>query len=86
MQAVAFNEAIQNFDTLMDNVSENCEPLIITRENHKSVVMMNIEDFNAWQETAYLMRSPANAKDLLEAVEDIKNRKNLLKKDLIEVS
>lgn len=78
--------AIQNFDTLMDTVSENCEPLIITRENHKSVAMMNIEDFNAWQETAYLTRSSANAKDLLEAVEKIKNRKKLLKKDLIEVS
>jgi antitoxin YefM len=85
MQAVTLGEAIQKFATLMDEVNDNHEPLIVTRENHKAVVIMSLDDFNAWQETEYLMRSPANAKDLLQAVEEIQVRKNLLKRDLIEM-
>ncbi len=84
MQAINFNQAIQNFVHFMDEVSDNHEPLIITHENHKAVVLISLEDFNAWQETEYLTRSPANAKDLLQAVEDIAQRSNLVKQALIE--
>lgn len=84
MQAITFNQAIQNFANFMDEVSDNHEPLIITHENHKAVVLISLEDFNAWQETEYLTRSPANAKDLLQAVEDIAQRSHLVKQALIE--
>jgi antitoxin YefM len=84
MQAITFNQAIQNFAEFMDEVSDNHEPLIITHDNHKAVVLISLEDFNAWQETEYLTRSPANAQDLLQAVKDINERKNLIKKTLIE--
>jgi len=84
MQAITYNQAIQNLADFMDDVSDNHEPLIITHENHKAVVLMSLDDFNAWQETEYLTRSPANAKDLLDAVEEINQRKNLLKHALIE--
>ena len=80
MQAITFNQAIQNFAEFMDEVSENHEPLIITHDNHKAVVLISLEDFNAWQETDYLTRSPANAQDLLQAVKDINERKNMVKK------
>lgn len=63
MQAITFNQAIQNFANFMDEVSDNHKPLIITHEDHKAVVLISLEDFNAWQETEYLTRSPANAKD-----------------------
>lgn len=84
MQAITFNQAIQNLANFMDDVSNNHEPLIITHENHKAVVLISLEDFNAWQETEYLTRSPANAKDLLQAVDDIAQRNNLVKQALIE--
>lgn len=84
MQALTFNQAIQRFANLMDDVSNNHEPLIITHEHHKSVVLMSLDDFNAWQETDYLTRSTANANDLLQAVKDIKERKNIVKHSLIE--
>jgi antitoxin YefM len=32
------------------------------------VVLMSAEDFDSWQETIYLLRSPANARRLMEAV------------------
>lgn len=84
MQAITCNQAIQDFTHFMDNVTDNHEPLIITHENHKAVVLVSLDDFNSWQETDYLTRSPANAKDLLQAVEDIAQRKNLVKHKLIE--
>ena len=45
----------------MDQVVENHEPIIITRQKGQAVVMMSLEDFNAYEETAYLLGSPANA-------------------------
>jgi len=84
MQAITFNQVIKDFSSFMDKVSNNHEPLIITHENHKAVVLMSLDDFNAWQETEYLTRSPANAKDLLQAIEDIEQHKNLVKQALIE--
>ncbi|MFI3122236.1 MAG: type II toxin-antitoxin system Phd/YefM family antitoxin [Methylococcaceae bacterium] len=43
MQAITFNQAIQNFANFMDEVSDNHEPLIITHENHKAVVLISLE-------------------------------------------
>jgi antitoxin YefM len=84
MQAITVNQAIQNFAEFMDEVSDNHEPLIITHDHHKAVVLISLDDFNAWQETDYLTRSSANAQDLLQAVQDINERKNIVKKTLIE--
>ncbi len=69
----------------MDKVNDDHEPLIITRERQKPVVMMSLDDFNAWKETDYLTRSAANAKDLLQAIEDIREHKNLVRKNLIDL-
>jgi antitoxin YefM len=55
MQAITFNQAIQNFAEFMDEVSDNHEPLIITHDNHKAVVLISLKDFNAWQETVMLL-------------------------------
>ncbi|QQE67058.1 prevent-host-death family protein [Leptolyngbya sp. BL0902] len=52
----------------MDRVCSDHEPIIITRNNEQSVVMISLEDFNALEETAYLLRSPKNAKRLLESI------------------
>jgi antitoxin YefM len=42
--------------------------LIITRNREQSVVMLSLADYQALEETAYLLRSPTNAKRLMEAV------------------
>ena len=60
------------------------EPVIITRRGREAVVMLSLDDFNAWQETEYLTRSAANAADLIQAVEEIRERRNLVRRELIE--
>jgi antitoxin YefM len=42
--------------------------------------MMSLEDYSSWEETAYLMRSPANARRLAESIEQIEKGKVVRKK------
>jgi antitoxin YefM len=63
----------------MDRVCDNHDPVIITRQKQRSVVMVSLADFNAFEETAYLLRSPKNAERLDRAISDIRANKNLKK-------
>ena len=67
MDAITYSAARANLAKTMDRVCDDHEPLIITRNGEQSVVMLSLEDFQALEETAYLLRSPANAKRLLAA-------------------
>lgn len=67
MDAVTYSAARANLASAMDRVCNDHEPLIITRNGEQSVVMLSLEDYQALEETAYLLRSPANAKRLLSA-------------------
>lgn len=71
MDAISYSTARANLASTMDRVCNDHEPLIITRNGQQSVVMLSLEDFTALEETAYLLRSPANAKRLLGAMEQL---------------
>ena len=68
MDAISYSAARANLAKTMDRVCNDHEPLIITRNAGQSVVMLSLEDFKALEETAYLLRSPANAQRLLAAM------------------
>jgi len=59
----------------MDRVCADHEPLIITRNGEQSVVMMSLDDYKALEETAYLLRAPANARRLLAAIASLRRGK-----------
>ena len=67
MDAITYSAARANLASTMNRVCNDHEALIITRNGEQSVVMLSLEDFQALEETAYLLRSPANAKRLLAA-------------------
>ena len=67
MNAISYTAARENLASTMDRVCTDHTPVIITRNRDQSVVMLSLEDFESLEESAYLMRSPANAKRLLEA-------------------
>jgi antitoxin YefM len=56
----------------MDKVNEDGTPVLITRQRGKPAVLMSLEDFNSYEETAHLLRSPANAARLRRAVRELK--------------
>ncbi|MFN5178336.1 type II toxin-antitoxin system Phd/YefM family antitoxin [Limnohabitans sp.] len=68
MDAITYSSARANLASTMDRVCSDHEPLIITRNGDKAVVMLSLEDYKALEETAYLLRSPANARRLLSSI------------------
>lgn len=45
--------------------------MIITKKNDKSAVLISLDDYQALEETAYLLRSPANAKRLMDSITEL---------------
>ncbi|MDF2446513.1 MAG: yefM [Moraxellaceae bacterium] len=68
MDAITYTAARANLADTMDRVCDDHEAIIITRNGQQAVVMMSLDDYNALEETAYLLRSPKNARRLLEAI------------------
>jgi antitoxin YefM len=52
----------------MENVCKDHAPVIVTRKTTDSVVIMSLEDYEALEETAYLLRSPKNTRRLIAAI------------------
>lgn len=73
MEAISYTNARSNLAKTMEKVCSDHDPVIITRRNESSVVMMSLEDFQALEETAYLLRSPKNARRLLESVAQLES-------------
>jgi len=71
MDAITYTAARANLARTMDRVCEDHDPIIITRNSEQAVVMLSLEDYSALTETAYLLRSPANALRLLESVAEL---------------
>lgn len=71
MDAISYTTARANLAKTMDRVCEDHEPVIITRGGEPSVVMVSLADYKSMEETAYLLRSPRNARRLLEAIADL---------------
>jgi antitoxin YefM len=75
MDAVTYTHARNNLAATMDKTIQDHAPVIITRQNGEAVVMMSLEDFQAWEETAYLLASPANARALEKSLKEVRARK-----------
>lgn len=73
MDAISYTNARSNLAKTMEKVCADHDPVIITRRNESSVVMMSLEDFQALEETAYLLKSPKNARRLLESIAQLES-------------
>jgi antitoxin YefM len=70
MHTVSLDEARSGFDAVVARVLADSEPTIVRAPNGESVAVIPLSDFEAWQETAYLMRTPANAAHLRRSIEE----------------
>ncbi len=71
MEAITYSHTRQHLAEIMNKVVDDRAPVLITRQTGQPVVMMSLQDFNALEDTAYLMRSPKNAKRLMESIEQL---------------
>ncbi len=69
MAQVSYTELRQNLARYMDEAADGRAPILVTRQGGKgNVVILSEKEFEGWQETVHLLRSPANAKRLLRSV------------------
>jgi antitoxin YefM len=58
---------------VLDGVVNDREEVVVTRAGHEPVVIVSLDEFESLRETAYLMRSIANARRLLDAMERLED-------------
>ena len=71
MDTVNYSEARRRFAAIMKQVNDDRAPLLITRGSGKPCVLMSFDEYEALAETAYLMRSPANARHLMTSIAEL---------------
>lgn len=71
MNTITYSHARENLAITITEVCQNHNPVIITKKGTDAVVMMSLEDYESMQETTYLLRSPKNAKRLIESIEQL---------------
>ncbi len=84
MNALTYSTARSNLAGVMEKVCEDHDPVIITKKGNVAVVMLSLEDYEAMEETNYLMRSPKNAKRLSESMKQL-DKNNTVVKSLEEL-
>jgi len=83
MDAINYSDLRQNLKKYLDCVYHDHEPLIVTRKNHENVVILSIKDYNALNETQYLLSTKNNADHLLNSLNQLRSEKGV-PKELIE--
>lgn len=73
MKTMSYTESRARYAEVLDGVVNDREEVVITRAGHDPVVIVSLDDYESLRETAYLMRSPRNARRLLDAMERLES-------------
>ncbi len=83
MDTITYSKVRSKLAKTMEKVCDDHAPVIVTRKNSRSVVMISLDDYEALEETAYLLRSPKNARRLLESIAELEGGRGT-ERELIE--
>jgi antitoxin YefM len=83
MKSISYTSARSSLAKTMEQVCEDHAPIAITRKGEGAVVMMSMADYQALEETAYLLRSPKNMRRLIQSVSELEDGSGQ-EKELIE--
>jgi antitoxin YefM len=70
---MSYSESRARYAEVLNAVTDDREEIVITRAGHEPVVIVSLEDYESLKETAYLLRSPANARRLLASIEELES-------------
>ena len=73
MNTISYSSLRNNLAGVLDQVNNDHQAVIITRQNKTSAVIISLDDFKSYEETAYLMASPKNAKRLTDSINEIES-------------
>jgi antitoxin YefM len=74
--SIAYTNARNGLASLLDRVTKNSEIVIINRRNKPDVALISKQELDSLLETVYLLRSPANARELFKAIEESNQMNN----------
>jgi antitoxin YefM len=83
MNICTYTDLREHLRERLDQLHESRVPLLVTRQNAPSAVLIDKEEYDGIMETLHLLRSPANADRLLRAIADA-DAGQMTKRDLIE--
>ena len=66
-ETVTATEAVNNIQNLIDETAETHRPILITAERHNAVLLSE-EDWNALQETLYIISIPQMRESIVENI------------------
>jgi antitoxin YefM len=69
MRTMTYSESRARYAETLDAVVDDREEVIITRAGHDPVVIVALDDYQSLKETAYLLKSPENARRLLASID-----------------
>lgn len=73
MRTMTYSESRAKYAETLNAVTDDREEVIITRAGHDPVVIVALDEYESLQETAHLLRAPANARRLLESIERLES-------------
>ncbi|MBC8951411.1 type II toxin-antitoxin system Phd/YefM family antitoxin [Xenorhabdus sp. PB62.4] len=79
MNVMSYSAFRTHLDSTLDKVNDDHQPIMITPQSGKPTVVLSLEDFRAYEETAYLMASLKNAARLNQAITEVESAKTLEK-------
>jgi antitoxin YefM len=83
MKTLSYSESRARYAEVLDPVVDDREEVVITRAGHEPVVIVSLEDYESLKETAYLLRSPENARRLLASIESLESGEGIVR-DTVE--
>ena len=83
MQSINYTTFRKNMAKTLDRVNDDHCPILITRQNGRTAVLLSLDDYRSYEETAYLMKSPKNAERLNAAIADLEADKGI-ERDLVK--
>jgi antitoxin YefM len=72
MNTITISQAEINLRGVIRQILNDVVPTVVTTETGDSVVMLSLDEYNAWQETLYLLSTPANAEQLMKSIAEDK--------------
>jgi len=83
MESINYTTFRKDLAKILDRVNDDHCPILITRQNGRAAVLMSLNDFKSYEETAYLMKSPKNAERLNAAIAELEKGKGI-EREIIE--
>jgi len=83
MKTMSYSESRAKYAEVLDSVVNDREEVVVTRAGHEPAVIVSLDDYESLKETAYLLRSPANARRLLESIDELESGKGV-ERELME--